>query len=154
MIYARITTKDRDRGQKRIYREIKMFNDFVLKIGIQGDRPQKDSAAVVVYATKNEFGDGVPERSFIRSTVDEQIDNWQRLAFDLLRQLISSRQNAETVLQLVGERMQVDVQKKIVNLRKPSNSLKTIALKGSSNPLIDTGRMRQSIRYSVERKKS
>jgi len=41
------------------------------------------------------------------------------------------------------------VQKEIIALRSPANNPATISAKGSSNPLINTGHMLQSVTFSV-----
>jgi hypothetical protein len=43
-----------------------------------------------------------------------------------------------------------DVQRRIVQRIPPPNAPSTIAKKGSDVPLIDTGRLRQSVDYTVE----
>ncbi len=42
------------------------------------------------------------------------------------------------------------VQEYMVALRSPANAPSTIAKKGSSNPLIDTGNLRQSVDYKIQ----
>ena len=53
-------------------------------------------------------------------------------------------------LALVGAQAVSNVQDTIRDLDDPPNAPSTIAAKGADNPLIDTGRMRQSITYVVE----
>lgn len=55
-----------------------------------------------------------------------------------------------TVLNKLGIVAQGDIQSEITSLRSPPNSAVTIARKGSSNPLIDTGAMRQAVTWVVE----
>ena len=50
---------------------------------------------------------------------------------------------------LVGASAAAAVQHSIVRLREPPNSPYTIARKGSSNPLIDTGTMRTAVSWVV-----
>ena len=42
-----------------------------------------------------------------------------------------------------------DIQQSIVDLRDPPNAASTIRAKGSSNPLIDTGEMKNSVDYET-----
>ena len=58
---------------------------------------------------------------------------------------------ATVVASLTGFAEQVagDVRRNITKLRTPPNAPATITKKGSSNPLIDTGTMRQSVRGRV-----
>ena len=46
--------------------------------------------------------------------------------------------------------MQAAVQAKIVEVKTPANAISTVVNKKSSNPLIDTGHMRQSIRWEIK----
>lgn len=50
----------------------------------------------------------------------------------------------------LGIQAQGDIQREIGALRSPANSETTIRLKGSSNPLIDSGAMRQAVTWSIE----
>jgi hypothetical protein len=55
----------------------------------------------------------------------------------------------ETALNKVGVKAVAFVQKYMTDLRDPPNAPSTIAKKGSSNPLIDSGAMRQSVTYKL-----
>lgn len=55
----------------------------------------------------------------------------------------------ETALHKVGVVAVGMVQKYMTDLRDPPNAPSTIAKKGSSNPLIDSGAMRQSVHYKL-----
>ena len=57
--------------------------------------------------------------------------------------------NLDMVLERVGIVATGKVQQYMTDLRTPPNAPSTIAKKGSSNPLIDSGMMRQSVTYSV-----
>lgn len=101
-------------------------------------------------ATVNEFGGGnVPERSFMRSTFDENRSKYQKRLERFLVQVIDGKIDLDRALGLMGTIVVRDVKVKIRDLRDPPNAPLTIKLKGSSNPLIDTGRMRQSIDFEV-----
>lgn len=121
-------------------------------VGIRGGPVTEDGTSLVLVAATNEFGseDGhVPERSFLRSTVKEQQRKYAgQLAADLGK-LVDGKMDMEQVLGRLGEVAKRDVQRKIVALKEPENADRTVAAKGSSNPLVDTGRMRQSIDYLV-----
>ena len=57
--------------------------------------------------------------------------------------------NLDIVLERVGIVAVGKVQQYMTDLKTPPNAPSTIAKKGSSNPLIDSGAMRQSVTYSV-----
>ncbi len=63
---------------------------------------------------------------------------------NVLRRKMSSTQG----LGLLGEKAKSDVQKKITLISSPPNEPSTRKQKGSSNPLIDTGALRQHINWA------
>lgn len=99
----------------------------------------------------HEFGLGVPERSFLRSTFDKQKDHWYRLTHRLLRATSRGKLELETAMRLIGEQMKADVKKSITSGAgvPPPNAPSTIARKGSSRPLVDSARLVGSIDYEV-----
>ena len=100
---------------------------------------------------KHEYGVGVPERSFMRTTIQAKKRDIISLQKKLLRQIIIGSMKVETGLGLVGEFMADAITQKIVAIRTPPNAPYTIKAKGSTNPLIDTGQMKNSITYEVNR---
>lgn len=125
-------------------------------VGIRGGPVTEDGSSLVLVAASNEFGafddDGtqiVPERSFLRSTVREQQEKYAGLLAKDLGKLVDGKMDIEQVLARLGTVATRDVKRKIVSLKDPINADSTIDAKGSDNPLIDTGRLRQSIDYLV-----
>ncbi len=117
---------------------------------------------MVMIATVNEFGsdDGrIPERSFMRSTFDENETKYRARLTKGVRQAIDAAlvksgagpmvATLERALQLTGVVVARDVQEKIRDLKDPPNAEYTIQQKGSSSPLQDSGRLRQSIDWEV-----
>lgn len=160
---ARSTVTDTDMGYAAMVREFKrLANGKHVVIGIRGDKGavKEEGAAlsVVEYAAVNEFGssDGrVPERPFMRSTFDE---NKAKYASELKKgvgSILDGSSTLDVVLGRLGLRVQGDIQKKIAEGTglPPPNAPLTIARKGSSHTLIDTGRMRQSIDFEVRNRK-
>lgn len=120
--------------------------------GHAGTYPDANLSAAQIAAV-NEFGsrDGhVPERSFMRSTMDEERVELGRNLAKVVAAIASGRMTESRALNLIGMDAQRRIQRKIVALREPPNAPSTIARKGSSNPLVDTGRLTQSITYAVE----
>lgn len=116
-----------------------------------GIRSAKDpDSEIVRYAAKNEFGsvaERVPERSFMRSTADEQAQKYGRMAGRAFKE--ATRAGFMEQADLLGVVAVGDVQQKIGSNLPPPNSPATVALKGSSRTLIDTGRMWQSIGHET-----
>lgn len=68
---------------------------------------------------------------------------------DIIATGIENRTAIETILNQLGVVAQGAVQKYMVELKTPPNAPSTIRKKGSSNPLIDTGALRQSVTYTI-----
>lgn len=81
----------------------------------------------------------IPERSFMRSTFDEEEQDWTRFVERRLEKVIKGNLRARELLNQVGAQMASDVQQKLIDLDDPQNSNMTVQRKGSSNPLIDSG---------------
>ncbi len=149
-----------DRGWDKIMRELKRTDKSFVKVGVQAGTMHKPSSKgsqptettnMVIVAVANEFGtkQGIPERSFIRSTTDEQKQNLIALKTKAIKDITFGKTTVKRELKTIGIYLGGEIKKKIKNLRTPPNSPVTIARKGSSNPLMDTGQLRASIRSKV-----
>lgn len=100
----------------------------------------------------NEFGTvTIPERSFMRSTVQEEKKAIISLQRKLLKSISQGKMDIVKALGILGEFLSDKITQKIVSLREPPNKPATIKAKGSSNPLVDTGQLKNSITYEVNR---
>jgi len=92
----------------------------------------------------------IPERSYIRSTIDENeakyLDNYAK---KLSVQIIDGNIDKYTALTIMGQKIEADIKSKIISLQSPANAPSTIRKKGSNNPLVNTGLLGSSIRYVV-----
>lgn len=144
-----MATVDKDLGLKHFIREMQLARTAIVEIGIHKDA-FNDGESVAEYGAYNEFGTAhIPERSFMRSSFDE---NSQAISNDLAKRYDQVKTGQLTVyraLKLVGERHVGHIKVKIGSNIQPANSAATIARKGSSKTLIDTGIMRNSIRAVV-----
>lgn len=149
---------DKDLGYKEFMRQMKKVADKPFtKIGVLGD--DEGEGSLLTIASSNEFGAtgagkngnvDIPERSYIRSTVDERKRRIFGKAFQLQADIFTGKMSMSKALAIMGELIKGNIVQKIVTLRSPANAPSTIRKKGSSNPLIDEGRLRQSIDYEVE----
>lgn len=92
----------------------------------------------------------IPERSFIRSTVDDNEEKYFRSLNRVMGRIIDGTLNKFQALSFVGQLVEADIKSKIINLDSPANAKSTVRKKGSDNPLVDTGLMGNSIRYVVQ----
>lgn len=104
---------------------------------------------VASIAYLNEFGIGVPERPFFRWVTKAKKKEILVLTERLHHRVKMGELTLKQALGLLGEFVSDLIKQRIVELRQPPNAPETIRRKGSSNPLIDTGQMRNSITYQV-----
>lgn len=142
-----MSVQDQDLGLAQLIRTLTGGVQPSVQVGVRGD-PGSD---LVTYAAANEFGteDGhVPERSYLRSTIDENQTIYAGQLEAAVGDLIDGKSMLPRLRRL-GMIAKRDVQLKIRELKTPPNAPSTIRKKGSSNPLIDTGRLRNSIDFEV-----
>lgn len=120
-----------------------------IRVGFFASARYQDGEQVAAVAASNEFGDGnIPERPFFRRSVATMTRDLK----DVVRRQIDTEtmKLSNTGANRVGAWTAGVVQEEITDLRRPPNSPYTIKRKGSSNPLIDTGFMRQSVTWKVD----
>ncbi len=91
----------------------------------------------------------IPERSFIRAGFDENKSNIEEKGENLLQMLIHQDTDLDIFFETLGEYASGKIKEYLVDLKSPANSALTSKVKGSSNPLVDTGHLRDSISYEV-----
>lgn len=132
---------------------LKAVNDasmgLYVVVGITGDK----GSDLVTIGAYNEYGseDGKrpPERSFLRATYDEKREEYAGMVSTGLDQAMTGKGTVRTALDRVGLRVSTDVKLRIRRGILPENAPITILRKGSSKPLVDTGRLVQSISHEV-----
>ncbi|MEO4053378.1 hypothetical protein AAFN87_08050 [Solibacillus sp. CAU 1738] len=139
---------------KQIRSNVKALSHLAVEVGVFGS----DDAFYAMIAGVHEYGITIrkekgsiviPERSFLRSTFDEKQSVWLEFVRKRIPSLVDGQMDARQLLELLGTKMVSDIQKKIKDLDDPPNAPSTIAQKGSSSPLIDTGGLRKRITYKV-----
>jgi len=150
---VKVRVRDRDLGWRKMMRDIAARPGYV-EVGVRGDDPgDRESGIVnnVQLAAIHEFGLGVPERSFVRATVDRQLAAYRVLLRRLGNAMFRRRITPRAVLEALGLKAQADMVETIDNsIGLVPNAPATIREKGSSRPLIDTGALKQSITYRVQ----
>lgn len=117
-----------------------------------------DGGKEMIFLKKGSKGMGVtkphdiviPARSFVRSTMDENRGEYEMAGDHLWNQILEGEVTMHEALTILGQKIQGDIQEKIILISEPPNSPETIRRKGSDNPLVDTGRLGGSIRYVVK----
>ncbi|MGY4689342.1 hypothetical protein [Salibacterium sp. K-3] len=91
----------------------------------------------------------IPERSYVRSTYDEKEKEMAANMEKLLQGVVDFNITPKQAYDRIGAWLVSAIQEKIRNIKSPPNANTTKEAKGSSNPLVDTGRLRQSITWKV-----
>ena len=151
---------DRDRGWRRLARALRdsIRNPHVV-VGIYGPAAKAphvgaggsegEGLTVAQIASIHEFGVGVPERSFIRGTVDARAKEISRMAKRLAAQVLDGRKTTAAALDLLGAYVHGQIIRRINKRIPPPLAASTIRRKGSSTPLVDKGQLKGSIAWEV-----
>lgn len=151
---AKVTDRMTADGRK-FQKMLKELAQMEVRVGFQhGKATEDDGTDVCDVAAWNELGTvNMPSRPFIRDSVDDnegKINSFlQSKKKDLARGV-----SAEKVLKEIGIFQKDLMQEKITGGDFVPNAESTVRQKGSSKPLIDTGRMRQSVNYVIQKKGS
>ena len=155
--------RDVDRGYKRLMTTMAELGRARVTVGVHADQGSATHAAaphggkatpepvtVVQVAIWNEFGMGVPERSFLRGWFDGNLQQNQRTIAVMAKSALAGKRTARDAIEIVGQRFVGELQRWIADgSHVAPNAPATIRIKGSSTPLVDTGQLRTSITYLV-----
>ncbi len=176
---ARARVIDRDRGQKAIQKRLEELKgtDASVRVGVfEGDKNAREAVAPYQPAIQalfeasglarpapevtnvdlgvwHEFGVPdlhIPERSWLRSSFDNNREKWTAFAGRLANKVLGGME-VERALGLLGLMAQADVKKGITTGAgiPPPNAPSTVKQKGSSRPLVDTSQFVNSISFEV-----
>lgn len=127
----------------------------VVRVGVlSGDMAEGDHTNLTLaeLAAIHEFGApnaNIPERSFIRSTINETKAEAEALCLRLARGIIADRIQLDQALGLLGIWAVAAIQEKIRSNIEPELKQATIDRKHSSLALVDTGQLINSITHEV-----
>jgi hypothetical protein len=155
---------DRDRGWKAMVQRAKRAREGRVKVGVLAD-DHKGGAdhegitvaelAVVLHfgTTPDENGDQhIPARPFLAMAFDEQRDKLADMGGKLLAKVVTGEVEQAQALGILGAKLSTEAKKVItVGNRLEKNADATVAAKGSSRPLVDTGRLVNAITYAIDK---
>jgi len=133
-------------------KKVKSFEDIIVKVGFPKESSETKSTdsegvSAVFKATSNNFGLGIPKRPFMNIAFEKNKRDYRKIIIKSFKKIESL--DMVKFSNKLGIKAQGDVQKEIIALRSPANSEATIKAKKSSNPLINSGHMLQSVTYQV-----
>ena len=128
----------------------KRFNPKLqLEVGFFETAKYGTGEYVAQVAYWNEYGTTLsPPRPFFRNAIKDNFKEW----LELFRETQFKTKDMFKSLSIVGTIAKDDIATSITDLTSPPNAQYTIDKKGSSNPLIDTGLMRNSVSYEITQK--
>jgi hypothetical protein len=163
MSAAPVTIKDDRRELDRILREVGKLRGAEVTIGIHGDGTarEEDGESNPEIGARHEYGIGVPERSFLRPSVQD--GSLQDAAEDAVADVATGKRRARVAAERVGIKAVADIKTRIQAGIAPPLSEATVAsrkkkgahggglasLADATTPLVDTGQLIQSIQYRV-----
>lgn len=154
---------------KDFFKQIELLKKLQVRVGFQqGTASGEDSGADIVdIAAWNELGtENAPARPFLRQSVENNAAQIEAMCRAQLAKIVNGQATAEEALKAIGVMQKALIQNEIKNGGFEPNAPITIEggwmhrngksffIKGkkSSQPLIDTGRLRQSVNFVITEK--
>ncbi len=147
-----VKIQDNDDLWNAIEKDLRKLNKSHVNVGFMGGDVREDSpltnAEVAVF---NEFGTAnAPARPFMRPAIAKNKNSIMKMQEEGYSDVLKQRSSVGRELKSIGVFVTGEIQREITSVKSPANAKSTIKAKGSSNPLIDTGAMRQSVTHKVE----
>jgi hypothetical protein len=134
---ARITFKvqKNDQEWKKLQARLRPFvNEPRAEVGVVGEQASEDHGGISMgeLAAVHEFGspkNNIPERSFIRSTLESNASEYATLLRPLLQQLLEGKLKVKRVLSIWGAKASADIRARLLRGAplSPTLSKRTIA---------------------------
>ena len=159
------TPKIDDKRWRKVRAAVARLGTKIVQVGIVGASADEDEDGITLgrLAGVHEYGAAIrmpggtilliPERSFIRASIKENERAYSDVVRGFAKRVLDGSMSEERALGLLGVRAVADMQRRISRGIDPPNAQSTIDRKGSSKPLIDTGRLRQGLSWLVVAKR-
>lgn len=140
---------------KKYFAELEKLSNLEVQVGFQEgemhiDEDGNEDISLAEVAAYNELGTSTsPARPFMKQSFENHEKELQA-ACDEVNKVLSNGGTAESGLETLGTFLKGLVQEEIVEGGFEANKPSTVKKKGSAQPLIDTGYMRQSVNYVVK----
>lgn len=119
-----------------------------LEVGFIDGSKYPNGASVATVAFWNNYGTiKSPARPFFDNAISENTKKW----FQTYKDAMQSTGNSLKALEITGTIIKDDIAQSIITFNEVPDAPYTIAKKGSSNPLVDTGFMASNVTYKVSR---
>lgn len=144
---ALVGINERDAQKKKTYYSYSKNNGKQLKISKE--------VTLGEVATIHEFGDpsnNIPERSFLRDTLEIKKDEIISNIKEQIETAIKSKSNAKMAVKAISNDVLNKIQERILDGIEPQLSSETVKRKGHDLALIETEQLFDSIKSSVNKK--
>lgn len=153
MITPKVTITNSQQASNAIRKALEEFmTNKSVTVGIHEDAGQHESDDITnaSLGAIQEFGtDTIPARPWLNPGALSGSKEY----LNIIEKAAASDEPLDMSLNKIGVVAVGLVQKYMTELRTPPNAASTIKKKGSSNPLIDSGALRQSVTYKVTTEK-
>lgn len=151
---------DTDRGMRRALLGLESLDGWQVTVGVhgedagggKGDFSDMDNVALFALQEFGAPGAGIPERSSLRAAFDLNVKKYVKALLLGAKNVSRGRGTPKQAVAIAGEIATADIINLINAGIAPPNAPATIAAKGSSTPLIDTGQMKAAIKPVVSKK--
>lgn len=144
-----MVTVIREKTDPRYAKILELFEakgEFTVGVhGSEGSESYADGPTIADIAEAAEFGLGQPMRSWLRGWFDESKSEIESVLQSQFEQAVKKGESFDWAAERVALWCQASIQRRIRNGISPPNAPETIAEKGSSTPLIDTGVFRSAV---------
>ena len=137
----------------KLEKRLKELRKLQVRIGFQRGKGKSGGADIADVAMWNELGtENMPARPFMRQSVEKNRDRIKAACAQALKDVLLGKTTAEAALRKLGAMQKALVQNEIKSGGFAPNAEPTKKKKGSDKPLVDTGRMRQSVSVEIAEK--
>jgi phage gpG-like protein len=151
-----VKIKDVDKGLARLLVDLKSLKGYHAKVGIQGDKAATEhegsGLTIAEVGAVHEYGApsvGIPQRSFLRATLDADPEKWRKELSTQVNRVLKEGAKPKQAMMVVAEKLRAAVLKAIDDKIPPPLADATVDRKGHDTPLIDSGILRGAITAEV-----
>ncbi|TPR19988.1 hypothetical protein DY138_00700 [Apilactobacillus timberlakei] len=95
----------------------------------------------------------IPARRYLEKTIVDGESAWQDFILNQVFEITEGHDvTADSIMNSLGKKVVARMQNIMKSWSKPGNAPITIANKGKDDPLIDTGKLMESIKYEIKEK--
>lgn len=140
-----------DKGFDAIFKELSKANVTGTKVGLFAEDRSADGQynMATLGLLQEEGGGKIPARDFMKSTAIKHQDDMGDRMEQYIGGVIDRKRTMKQALEATGSSYVKYTKDVITKFSEPPNAKYTIKKKGRNDPLVDTGKMRDSIKHKI-----